>query len=101
MMKENTESLNEISKNTAFALIQHFINKGYLIEKVIIDTVGDPGKYVKELENHFFKHPHIRFVVEKKADALYPIVSASSIIAKVNRDKILENWVYEEKGISD
>jgi len=47
---------------------------------VYIDTVGDPGKYEMKLSKHF---PSIKFVVAKKADSLYPVVSGASIVAKV------------------
>ena len=48
--------------------------------QVYVDTVGDPKKYEAKL-SHLF--PGIKCVVRKKADSLYPIVSAASICAKV------------------
>jgi ribonuclease H2 subunit A len=53
---------------------------------VYIDTVGDPDRYRVKLERAF---PGIAFTVCPKADALYPIVSAASIAAKVLRDTSL------------
>jgi ribonuclease H2 subunit A len=38
-------------------------------------------------------------VVEKKADATYPIVSAASICAKVPRDLMLHNWQFEDPSM--
>lgn len=48
--------------------------------QVYVDTVGDPGKYEMKLSKNF---PSIKFVVAKKADSLYPVVSGASIVAKV------------------
>lgn len=61
----------------------------------MVDTVGDPGKYKYELQSKFqHLQNKIQFSVESKADDKYPVVSAASICAKVNRDQILKNWVY-------
>lgn len=48
--------------------------------QVYVDTVGDPEKYRVKLSEIF---PAIKFVVAKKADSLYPVVSGASIVAKV------------------
>ena len=45
-----------------------------------MDTVGDPEKYRIKLSERF---PAVKFVVAKKADSLYPVVSGASIVAKV------------------
>ena len=42
--------------------------------------MGDPEKYRIKLTEKF---PGIKFVVAKKADSLYPVVSGASIVAKV------------------
>lgn len=47
-----------------------------------MDTVGDPDKYAAKLSERF---PSIKFVVAKKADSLYPVVSGASIVAKVTK----------------
>jgi ribonuclease H2 subunit A len=38
--------------------------------------------------------------VSKKADSLFPIVSAASIAAKVVRDFELKTWEYKEQTIT-
>jgi ribonuclease H2 subunit A len=38
------------------------------------------------------RFPGIKFVVCPKADALFPIVSAASIVAKVTRDRLLKEY---------
>ena len=48
--------------------------------KVFIDTVGPPESLERYLTGIF---PSLKIKVAKKADSLYPIVSAASIIAKV------------------
>jgi ribonuclease H2 subunit A len=71
-----------------------YLAKGYNIQELYVDTVGDPKKYQAMLKSRF---PSIgTIVVESKADATYPIVSAASICAKVTRDEALRNWVFRE-----
>uniref|UniRef100_A0A803N706 Ribonuclease n=1 Tax=Chenopodium quinoa TaxID=63459 RepID=A0A803N706_CHEQI len=62
---------------------------------VFVDTVGDADKYCTKLSERF---PSIKFVVAKKADSLYPVVSGASIVAKVTRDRALRNWTFDESA---
>jgi ribonuclease H2 subunit A len=59
--------------------------------------VGPPAKYQAKLQQLF---PEIEITVSKKADSLYPIVSAASIVAKVTRDWHVRNWQFREQGLS-
>jgi ribonuclease H2 subunit A len=86
-------NLNDLSHDTAANLVEKVLEKGYQITHVYVDTVGDEKKYENKLSQRF---PKISFKVSKKADSIYPIVSAASICAKVIRDSVLKNWTFEE-----
>ena len=64
-----------------------------VVTDVFIDTVGDPEFYKSRLTSALGKD-FGRFVIEKKADATYKIVSAASIIAKVTSESIYKLCVY-------
>ncbi|KAI8006290.1 Ribonuclease H2 subunit A [Camellia lanceoleosa] len=88
MLQKNKINLNEISHNSAMGLVSRVLNMGVLLTEVYVDTVGDPEKYRISLSERF---PSIKFVVAKKADSLYPVVSRASIVAKVTRDRALRD----------
>jgi len=100
MMMLNRFSLNEISHQSAMNLIQITLDKGFNLKHVYLDTVGPPESYEQKLLSHFMGYD-LRFTVAKKADALYPVVSAASICAKVTRDDILEQWQFVERHLKD
>ncbi|BBG96841.1 Polynucleotidyl transferase, ribonuclease H-like superfamily protein, partial [Prunus dulcis] len=89
----NKINLNEISHDSAIGLIIKVLNMGVLLTEVYVDTVGDAEKYRTKLSERF---PAVKFVVAKKADSIYPVVSGASIVAKVTRDRALRDWVLEE-----
>lgn len=93
MLKKNKINLNEISHDSAIGLITKVLNMGVLLTEVYVDTVGDTEKYRIKLSERF---PAVHFVVAKKADSLYPVVSGASIAAKVTRDRALREWVLDE-----
>lgn len=72
-------------------MIRRVIAHGFNLKEIYVDTVGNPITYQAKLK-HFF--PSIDITVSKKADSLFPIVSAASIVAKVSRDQILEGWIF-------
>ena len=58
-----------------------------------MDPVGPHEVYEAKLRAIF---PTLQFTVVPKADALFPVVSAASIVAKVTRDVMLEMWAFSE-----
>ena len=92
MLKIEKYNLNLISHDAAIELIRQSNKQiqdiGGILSEVYIDTVGDPKKYQTKVEYEF---PEIKIVVSKKADSLFPIVSAASIFAKVTRDKCVSD----------
>jgi ribonuclease H2 subunit A len=82
-------SLNVISMESAETLIRRLLTKGTRITNVYVDTVGTAESYQSRLSSRF---PGIEFKVTPKADSLFPVVSAASIVAKVTRDQIVESY---------
>jgi ribonuclease H2 subunit A len=90
MTRRYKYNLNAISHDSAIGMIQNALDQGVNLSHVYLDTVGDPGRYQQKLCGIF---PSIQFTVSKKADSLFPVVSAASIVAKVTRDGTLCHFV--------
>lgn len=80
------DSLNEIEAMKIGALLNDLPARPDL---VYVDS-PDPlaGNFARRIENYISYHPKI--VAEHKADVNYPIVSAASILAKVERDEVIK-----------
>ncbi|CAG8668040.1 10245_t:CDS:2, partial [Acaulospora morrowiae] len=96
MLKKEKHNLNAQACNTTIHLINQVLSQGVNVTEIYIDTVGPPESYQAKLSSLF---PGINITVAKKADSLYPIVSAASICAKVTRDHILKKWKFVEKNL--
>ncbi|CAP71010.1 uncharacterized protein PODANS_6_3810 [Podospora anserina S mat+] len=80
-------NLNAQAMDATVQLIQGIYDRGVNIQEIYVDTIGQPAAYQKKLERIF---PTAKITVAKKADSLYPCVSAASVCAKVTRDAALE-----------
>lgn len=100
MLGRENYNLNAISHDTAISLLRNIIAKGVKVKDVYVDTVGPAEKYQAKLSALF---PTLNITVASKADDKYPICGASSICAKVCRDRCMKEWQFPEKGydISD
>jgi ribonuclease H2 subunit A len=85
-------NLNAQAMDATIEIIRGVIDQGVNVREVYIDTIGNPAAYQKKLERVF---PALEIRVEKKADSLFPCVSAASVVAKVTRDVSCE-LLYEE-----
>jgi len=97
-----TYNLNAQAMDATIALIEGVYKRGVNVKEIFIDTIGNPATYQKKLEKIF---PMAQVTVAKKADSLYPCVSAASVCAKVTRDAALEvlyeSYVKPQEGKED
>lgn len=80
-------NLNSQAFDATVELIRGVYARGVNVQEIYVDTVGPPAAYQARLQRVF---PSARITVAKKADSLYPCVSAASVCAKVTRDAALE-----------
>ncbi|KAL2158732.1 hypothetical protein VTH06DRAFT_3923 [Thermothelomyces fergusii] len=80
-------NLNAQAMDATVELVRQVCARGVNVREIYVDTVGPPAAYQARLERVF---PTARVTVAKKADSLYPCVSAASVCAKVTRDVALE-----------
>lgn len=80
-------NLNAQAMDATIDLIKSVFDKGVNLTEIYVDTIGDPATYQRKLQHIF---PVSKITVAKKADSLYPCVSAASICAKVTRDIALD-----------
>uniref|UniRef100_A0A914IAU9 Ribonuclease n=1 Tax=Globodera rostochiensis TaxID=31243 RepID=A0A914IAU9_GLORO len=96
MQRRVKQSLNEISHLCAVALIERALQRGICLSEVYVDLVGNKEEVYQAFLNERF--PSLKIIVSKKADSIFRIVGAASIVAKVTRDDKLAEWVFEERG---
>lgn len=96
-------NLNAQAVDATVEIIRGVLDMGVNVTEVFVDTIGQPVPYQRRLQAMF---PGLTVVVEKKADSLFPVVSAASVVAKVTRDAaceemyraILEERLHREKN---
>lgn len=94
LRKGDKYNLNAMSHDAAIGLVRAVLDEGVNLRYLTVDTVGDPERYQAKLAALF---PTLTVKVEKKADALFPVVSAASICAKVPRDALLSRWRFDDE----
>ena len=99
MLLRNKINLNKISHDSAILLINNALSKNVNLTNIFVDTVGQPDNYRNYIIDNIKKKANITVKVEKKADENYSCVSAASIVAKVTRDKAIENIEYSDKNL--
>ncbi|EKD17500.1 uncharacterized protein L3040_006615 [Drepanopeziza brunnea f. sp. 'multigermtubi'] len=82
-----TYNLNAQAMDATIMLIKGVYERGVNVKEIFIDTIGNPETYQRKLQRIF---PTAKVTVAKKADSLYPCVSAASVCAKVTRDAAME-----------
>ncbi|KAI8961118.1 ribonuclease H-like domain-containing protein [Daldinia sp. FL1419] len=100
MLRPSTSAaynLNAQAFDATVELIKGVFARGVNIAEIYVDTVGPPASYQAKLARVF---PTTKITVAKKADSLYPCVSAASVCAKVTRDAALE-VLYEARAAGD
>lgn len=81
-------NLNAQAMDATIEIIRGIVEERKVdVREVYIDTIGNPAAYQQKLERIF---PSLKITVAKKADSLYPCVSAASVAAKVTRDMALD-----------
>jgi ribonuclease H2 subunit A len=101
MLDVNGLNLNQLSYNSSAKLLKDVLEKGFTVKRILLDQLGPPARHVFEMRKQCgaLLSPETEVVSESKADDRYPVVSAASIVAKVTRDNLLENWEFvETKG---
>lgn len=89
MLRRSPINLNRQAEEATISLIQSALDRRIPLVECYVDALGPAPQWEARL-GHIF--PSVKFTVRPKADSLFKIVGASSIIAKVTRDRYIEEW---------
>ncbi len=92
LLRSRDVNLNEIEKIAINRIIKESNPTTCFIDSMDVK----PERLKRELET---MHPDVKVLAEHKADDRYPIVSAASIIAKVERDRAIQEIKKKYKDI--
>lgn len=95
MLRPIPYNLNAQAFDATVDLVRGVMARGVNVAEIYVDTVGPPAPYQARLQRLF---PNARVTVAKKADSLYPCVSAASVCAKVTRDAALDAFYAARHG---
>ncbi|WVQ84651.1 ribonuclease HII [Cryptococcus sp. DSM 104549] len=93
MLRRIPVNLNRQAEDATVGLIKSALDRGLNIRECYVDALGPAPQWQARLSAIF---PTIAFTVCPKADSLFKIVGAASIIAKVTRDRYIHTWVDPE-----
>jgi ribonuclease H2 subunit A len=98
MLLRGPISLNELSYVAAIEMVRRVVAQGVNVAELYVDAVGNCDRYAERLRREF---PGAVVTVKPKADALYKVVGAASICAKVTRDRAIKAWSFRELYAAD
>ncbi|EKC99140.1 hypothetical protein A1Q2_06544 [Trichosporon asahii var. asahii CBS 8904] len=93
MLRKVPINLNQQAQDATMGLIRAALDRGINVQECFVDALGPSQVWQDKLSAEF---PTIKFLVCPKADSLFKIVGAASIVAKVTRDRYIEGWVDAE-----
>ncbi|OCF44669.1 ribonuclease HII [Kwoniella heveanensis CBS 569] len=98
MLRRVPVNLNRQAEDATIGLIRSALDRGINIKECYVDALGPAPQWQARLSAIF---PTINFTVCPKADSLFKIVGAASIVAKVTRDRYVHTWIDPEDVAAD
>lgn len=97
--KRQRISLNELEAEKVGGIIKEVIEDGKKFDVLVVDVPDPNGKqFMNRIKKYVDLPEDIEIKAEHGADEKYPVCSAASIVAKVNRDRSIRD-IEEEYGL--